>query len=60
MINMTTMTIEKTTKATGTTTTTVKKPAKKIISASPFGVRIHDKQALMRLTGLEHTCMRRN
>jgi len=59
MINMTTTaTIEKTTKTA--TITTVKKPAKKIISASPFGVRIHDKQALMRLTGLEHTCMRKN
>jgi len=55
---MTTMTTEKPTKTA--TTTTVKKPARKIISASPFGVRIHDKQALMRLTGLEHTCIRRN
>ena len=59
---MTTMTTEKINeKTTKTTTTTiVKKPAKRIISASPFGVRIHDKQALMKLTGLEHTCMRKN
>jgi len=58
MINMTTMTTEKPTKTA--TTTTVKKPARKIISASPFGVRIHDKQALMKLTGIEHTCVRKN
>jgi len=54
---MTTMTIEKTTK----TTTIVKKPAKVLVSAGPrFGVRIHDKQALMKLTGIEHTCVRKN
>ena len=57
MINMTTMTIEKTTK----TTTIVKKPAKVLVSAGPrFGVRIHDKHALMKLTGFEHTSTRRN
>ena len=57
MINMTTMTIEKTTK----TATIAKKPAKVLVSAGPkFGVKIHDKQALMKLTGIEHTCMRRN
>ena len=54
---MTTMTIEKTTK----TATIAKKPAKVLVSAGPkFGVKIHDKQALMKLTGIEHTCMRRN
>jgi len=57
MINMTTMTIEKTTK----TTTIAKKPAKVLVSAGPrFGVRIHDKHALMKLTGFEHTGMRKN